>query len=88
MSVSEVTASLWGRDASRCTHLRQRHPLHDEALLVCAWPGCPEGTRNPVIQVPVSDDFGPLADVARFERESVPQQGAGARLSFRWRSAQ
>lgn len=86
MSVSEVSASLWGRDASRCTHLRQRHPLHDEALLVCAWPGCPEGTRNPVIQVPVTDDSGPLADVARFERETVPQQGA--RLSFRWRSAQ
>lgn len=86
MSVSEVSASLWGRDSSRCTHLRQRHPLHDEALLVCAWPGCPEGTRNPVIQVPVSNDFGPLADVARFERETVPQQGA--RLSFRWRSAQ
>ncbi len=88
MSVSEVSASLGGRDALRCTHLRQRHPLHDEALLVCAWPGCPEGTRNPVIQVPVSDDFGPLGDVARFERETVPQQGAGARLSFRWRSAQ
>jgi hypothetical protein len=84
MSVSEVSASLWGRDAVRCSHLRQRHPLHDEALLVCAWPGCPEGTRNGVIQVPVADDFGRSSVLARFERETFPQ---GSRLVFRWKSA-
>jgi hypothetical protein len=85
MAVSEVSASLWGRDASRCNHLRQRHPLHDEALLVCAWPGCPEGTRNGVIQVPVVDDFGRSSVLARFERQTSSQ---GARLAFRWKSAQ
>jgi len=85
MSVSEVSASLWGRDAVRCSHLRQRHPLHDEALLVCAWPGCPEGTRNGVIQVRVADDSGRSSVLARFERETLPQ---GPRLAFRWKSAQ
>jgi hypothetical protein len=84
MSVSEVSASFWGRDAVRCSHLRQRHPLHDEALLVCAWPGCPEGTRNGVIQVRVADDSGRSSVLARFERETLPQ---GPRLAFRWKSA-
>ena len=86
MSASEVPASLWQRDVARCTHVRQRHPLHHEALLVCAWPGCPEGTRNGIIQVPVEDDFGSAPVLVRFERETLPLQGA--RLSFRWRSAQ
>jgi hypothetical protein len=86
MSASEVPASLWQRDVVRCSHVRQRHPLHDEALLVCAWPGCPEGTRNRIIQVPVADDFGREPVLVRFERETLPLQGA--RLSFRWRSAQ
>jgi len=85
MSASEVSASLWGRDAVRCSHLRQRHPLHDEALLVCAWPGCPEGTRNGVIQVRVADDSGRSSVLARFERETLPH---GPRLAFRWKSAQ
>ena len=84
MSVSEVPVSLWGRDATRCSHLRQRHPLHGEAMLVCAWPGCPEGTRNGVIQVPVADDFASAPVLVRFERQSLPQ---GPRLAFRWRSA-
>jgi hypothetical protein len=84
MSVSEVSASLWARDPMRCHHLRQRHPLHDEALLTCAWPACPEGTRNAVIQVPVEDDFGTAHVLQRFVRETLPQ---GARLSFRWKSA-
>jgi hypothetical protein len=84
MSVSEVSASLRGRDAVRCSHLRQRHPLHDEVLLVCAWPGCPEGTRNGVIQVRVADDSGRSSVLARFERETLPQ---GPRLAFRWKSA-
>ena len=85
MAVSELSASLWGRDVARCNHLRQRHPLHEEALLVCAWPGCPEGTRNGVIQVPMSDDFGHAPVLLRLERESFAQ---GARLAFRWKSAQ
>ena len=85
MSASEVAASLWQRDVARCSHVRQRHPLHDQALLVCAWPGCPEGTRNRIIQVPVADDFGREPVLVRFERETLPLQGA--RLSFRWRSA-
>ena len=84
MSDSDASASVLGRDGVRCAHLRQRHPLNDEALLVCAWPGCPEGTRNGVIQVPVADDFGSAPVLARFERESLQQ---GARLSFRWKSA-
>jgi hypothetical protein len=83
MSVSAVSASLWARD--RCNHLRQTHPLHDEALLACAWPGCPEGTRNAVIQVPVSDDFGAAHVLIRFERETLTE---GRLLSFRWKSAQ
>jgi hypothetical protein len=83
MSVSAVSASLWARD--RCNHLRQRHPLHDQALLTCAWPGCSEGTRNAVIQVPVSDDFGAAHVLIRFERETLTE---GRRLSFRWKSAQ
>ena len=85
MSVSEVSASLWGRDALRCNHLRQRHPLHDEAFLVCAWPGCPAGTRNGVIQVSVADDFDRSSVLARFERETLPK---GARPAFRWKRAQ
>jgi len=85
MSVSEVSASLWGPDVIRCNHLRQRHPLHQEAILMCAWPGCPEGTRNAVIQVAVADDFGRAPVLVRFERESLPQNGS--RLSFRWKSA-
>jgi hypothetical protein len=84
MSGSDASASLWGRDGAHCTHLRQRHPLHDEALLVCAWPGCPEGTRNGVIQVPVADDFGSAPVLARFKRETLQH---GARLSFRWKDA-
>ena len=85
MSVSEVSASLWGRDASRCNHFRQRHPLHDEAFLLCAWPGCPEGTRNGVIQVSVGGDFDRSSFLARFERETLPK---GARPAFRWKRAQ
>jgi hypothetical protein len=85
MPISEVPASLWARDPSRCHHVRQRHPLHDEALLACAWPGCPDGTRNAVIQVPIGDDFGDAAVLLRFERESLPR---GPRLAFRWRCSQ
>ena len=85
MSASEAPAPLWGRDVARCNHLRQRHPLHHEALLICAWPGCPEGTRNGMIQVPVADDFGRAPTLVRFERETLPQQRG--RLSFRWKSA-
>lgn len=85
MAVSEVPASLWGRDVARCDHLRQRQPLHAEALLVCAWPGCPEGTRNGVIQVAISDDFGHAPVLIRFERESLAQ---GTRPAYRWKSAQ
>ena len=84
MSASEVSVSLWDRDATRCNHLRQRHPLHDEALLVCAWPECPEGTRTGVIQVPVADDFGSAPVLARFERQAVPK---GPRLAFCWKTA-
>ena len=86
MSAFEGTASLRERDVTSCNHLRQRHPLHHEALLVCAWPGCPEGTRNRVIEVPVADGAGRTPVLGRFERETLPVQGA--RLSFRWRSAQ
>jgi len=81
---SDASASLWRRDGAHCTHLRQRHPLHDEALLICAWPGCPEGTRNGVIQVPVADDFGGEPVLARFKRETLQQ---GPRFSFRWKNA-
>ena len=85
MFVSHVPASLWGRDVTRCNHLRQRHPLHEEAILMCAWPGCPEGTRNAAIQVAVSDDFGRSPVLVRLERESLPQDDS--RLSFRWKSS-
>jgi hypothetical protein len=85
MFAPEASAPLWERDVVRCNHLRQRHPLHDEALLICAWPGCPEGTRNAMIQVSVADDFGSEPVLVRFERETLPQHGG--RLSFRWKSA-
>jgi len=85
MSASEAPALLWERDVVRCNHLRQRHPLHEEALLICAWPGCPEGTRNGMIQVPVADDFGHAPTLVRFERETLPQQSG--RFSFRWKIA-
>ena len=70
---------------TRCNHLRQRHPLHEEAILMCAWPGCPEGTRSAVIQVIVSEDVGSAPVMVLLERESLPQQDA--RLSFRWKSS-
>ena len=47
--------------------------------------GCPEGTRNAVIQVAVSDDLGGGPVLVRLERESLPPQGSC--LSFRWRSS-
>jgi len=80
-----VTMIASPEGCDHCNHSRQRHPLHDEALLTCAWPGCPEGTRNGVIQVPVSDDFGAAHGPIRFERETMRQAGL---LSFRWKSAQ
>jgi hypothetical protein len=52
---------------------------------MCAWPGCPEGTRNAVIQVAVSDDLGRAPVLVRLERESFSRQGS--RLSFRWRNS-
>ena len=82
---SDVPASLWGRDAARCNHLRQKHPLHQEAILMCAWPGCPEGTRNDVIQVAVSDDFGRSPVLVRLERELLAQDGS--RPGFRWKNS-
>ena len=85
MFVSEFPAFLWERDVARCNHLRQRHPLHEEAILMCAWPGCPEGTRNTIIQVAVSDEVGRSPVLARLERESLPQDGS--RLSFRWKGS-
>jgi hypothetical protein len=85
MSASEAPALLFERDVVRCNHLRQRHPLHQEALLICAWPGCPEGTRNHMIHVAVEEDVGRTPTLARFERETLPQQSG--RLSFRWKNA-
>jgi len=70
---------------TRCNHLRQRHPLHEHAILMCAWPGCSEGTRSAAIQVTVADDLGRAPVLVLLERESLPQQGS--RLSFRWRSS-
>ncbi len=86
MFASDTLAPLRERDQARCNHLRQRHPLHDEALLVCAWPGCSEGTRNGMIQVRVAGDSVRAPVLVRFERETLPQQRG--RFSFRWRSAQ
>ena len=69
---------------ARCHHLRQRHPLHEEVLLMCAWPGCPEGTRNSAIQVAITHGVGRGRVVVELERESLPQPDS--RLSFRWKS--
>lgn len=75
---SSISAS---RPIARCCHVRQRHPLYSEALLLCAVPGCPEGTAAPHIHVAV--DFGfEVPRVMSFEREQVLQ---GSRLAFRWR---
>jgi len=69
----------------RCGHLRQRNPLRSEALLVCAWPGCPEGTFDVAIQVCVeAASPGRREVLVELERESLPR---GELLAFRWRSA-
>lgn len=52
---------------------------------MCAWPGCPEGTRNAAIQVAVSNEPGGEPVLVRFERESLPRRDS--RLAFRWKSS-
>lgn len=71
--------------AGRCRHRRQVHPLHAEALLFCAWPGCEEGTARPFIQVAVERDAASSPSrVVQFERQSAfaPE---GER--FHWRAS-
>jgi hypothetical protein len=69
------------RSIALCGHVRQRHPLYAEALLLCAVPGCPEGTAAPHINVAVDSGFD-VPRVVSFERERIVQ---GSRLGFRWR---
>jgi hypothetical protein len=71
--------------SARCAHLRQRNPLRSDALLVCAWPGCPEGTLHCAIQVCVEAASPWRREVlVELERESMPR---GERFTFRWKSA-
>lgn len=67
----------------RCRHPRQVHPLHAGALLLCAWPGCGEGTARTYIQVAV--ERGTMSSrVVRFDREAASGEGVS---SFRWSSS-
>ena len=78
MSASEAPAPVWERDVVRCNDLRQRHPLHQKALFICAWP-------NRMIHVPVDEDVGRTPTLVRLERETLPQQSG--RLPLRWKIA-
>jgi|GEM_PF-375484 len=78
----DITGSRLG---GPCRHVRQPHPLHPEALLICAWPDCNEGTARSFIQVAVGNGPSPSpAQIVRFER--VPS-GDPAMPDFRWRSS-
>ena len=63
-----------------CRHPRQAHPLHVEALLVCAWPECGEGTARTFIQVAIERGIT-SSRVVQFDREPSPGEG---RMGFRW----
>jgi hypothetical protein len=67
---------------ARCSHARQTHPLHPEALLICAWPDCNEGTARTFINVAVerSPSRSP-SRIVQFDREPA---GDPARPTFRW----
>ncbi len=68
---------------SPCRHPRQSHPLHVEALLVCAWPGCGEGTARTFIQVAVERGIA-SSRVVQFDREFASGEGP---KGFRWRAS-
>lgn len=65
-----------------CRHARQNHPLHPEALLICAWPDCNEGTARTFINVAITGGPSPSPSrIVRFDREPA---GDPARPAFRW----
>ena len=72
------------RKGLRCGHRRQAHPLHGDALLVCAWPGCSEGTARSSIQVKIAPRSSISCDrVVQFERAAAGDGGP----PYRWREA-
>ena len=78
---SDHRCSGW-REGLRCRHRRQLHPLHADALLVCAWPGCSEGTAQGSIQVRIelrSSSIVP-AKVVQFDRQAAGDGGP----PYRW----
>ena len=65
-----------------CRHPQQRHPFYAEAFLLCAWPGCPQGTLRTAIDVTVGAWLPASGtELAVFEREEQP--GGRGRI-FRW----
>jgi hypothetical protein len=65
-----------------CRHPQQRHPFYAEAFLLCAWPGCPQGTLRTAIDVTVGASPAVAGTkLAVFQREEQP---AGRRRIFRW----
>ncbi len=78
----DITGSRLG---GPCRHVRQPHPLHPEALLICAWPDCNEGTARTFIHVAVVNGPSPSpARIVRFDR--VPT-GDPVMPDFRWSSS-
>jgi hypothetical protein len=69
------------REGVRCGHVRQIHPLHAEAILLCARPGCSEGTARSSIQVRIDlrSSIVP-ARVVQFDREAAGDGGP----PYRW----
>jgi len=71
-----------GQRGGPCRHVRQNHPLHREALLLCAWPDCNEGTARTFIHVAIENGPSPSPSrIVRFEREPA---GDPELPAFRW----
>lgn len=59
--------------------------MHPEALLICAWPDCNEGTARSFIHVAIGNGPSPSpAQIVRFDR--VPT-GDPMMPDFRWSSS-
>jgi len=71
------------REGSRCGYPRQLHPLHTGTLLLCAWPGCSEGTAQDFIHVTIERrSITASARIVQYDRESA---GDPSGPPYRWR---
>jgi hypothetical protein len=69
------------RNGLRCGHPRQVWPLNAGAFMLCAWPGCSEGTTRHSIRVRIEQrSFIAPARVVQFDREGA---GCGG-PPYRW----